>query len=102
MVPFPGEETLSLTILIIDSILFNNGPAIKGGCFTQRKHRADPGTLAAKLSRCQEGMLCPDEPSETGALVFAVFALRSLGEGGPGTYFIEHYECRGTSFIASR
>jgi hypothetical protein len=26
-----------------------------------------PGTLARKLSRCKEGMLCPDEQSETGA-----------------------------------
>ena len=30
-----------------------------------------------------------------GAL-FAVFARRSLGEGGHGTNFIEHYACRGT------
>jgi hypothetical protein len=41
-----------------------NGPAIKGGCVTRRKHRADPGTLARKLSRCKEGM----------ARVFAVMA----------------------------
>ena len=33
-----------------------NGPAIKGGCVTRRKHWADPGTLAEKLSQCQEGM----------------------------------------------
>jgi hypothetical protein len=37
-----------------------NGPAIWGGCVTRRKHRAVPstrdGTLARKLSRCQEGM----------------------------------------------
>jgi hypothetical protein len=26
-----------------------------------------PGTLARKLSRCKEGMPCPDERSETGA-----------------------------------
>jgi hypothetical protein len=41
-----------------------NGPAIKGGCVTRRKHRAVLGTLAAKWSRCQEGM----------ARVFAVMA----------------------------
>ena len=35
-------------------------------------------------------------------MVFAVFALRSLGEGGPGTDIIEHYECRGTRLIESR
>lgn len=33
-----------------------NGPAIKCVNVTRRKHRADPGTLAAKLSRCEEGM----------------------------------------------
>jgi hypothetical protein len=33
-----------------------NGPAIKGGCVTRRKHRTGPGTLARKLSRCKEGM----------------------------------------------
>jgi hypothetical protein len=33
-----------------------NGTAIKGGCVTRRMHRADPGSLAAKQSRCQEGM----------------------------------------------
>jgi hypothetical protein len=31
-----------------------------------------PGTLAEKLSRCKEGMPCPDERSETGARVFAI------------------------------
>ena len=36
-----------------------------------------------------------------GAL-FAVFALRSLGEGGPGTSFIEHYACRGTNYLGAR
>ena len=35
-----------------------------------------------------------------GAL-FAVFALRSFSEGGPGTNFIEHYACRGTSLIGA-
>ena len=35
-----------------------------------------------------------------GAL-FAVFARRSLGEGGHGTNFIEHYACRGTSLIGA-
>jgi hypothetical protein len=34
----------------------HNGTAIKGGCVTRRMHRADPGSLAAKRSRCQEGM----------------------------------------------
>jgi hypothetical protein len=44
------------TILCCDTAgLKHNGPAIKGGCVTRRKHRADPGTLAAKQSRCKEG-----------------------------------------------
>jgi hypothetical protein len=34
-------------------------------------------------------------------VLFAVFALRSLGEGGPGTNFIEHYACRGTRLIGA-
>jgi hypothetical protein len=36
-----------------------------------------------------------------GAL-FAVFALRSLGEVGPGTNFIEHYACRACPVRAKR
>jgi len=28
-----------------------NGTAIKGGCVTRRKHRADPGTLASFARR---------------------------------------------------
>jgi hypothetical protein len=36
------------------------------------------------------------------ARVFAIFALRSLGEGGPGTKLVEHYECRGTKLIEAR
>jgi hypothetical protein len=46
------SEGLSLT----DSNICANGSAIKGGCVTRREHRADPGSLAAKQSRCQEGM----------------------------------------------
>jgi len=33
-----------------------NGTAIRGVCVNRRKHRADPGTLAEKLSRCKEVM----------------------------------------------
>jgi hypothetical protein len=41
---------------------------------TRRKHPGSPDSsgLARKLSRCKEGMPCPDERSETGARVFAV------------------------------
>jgi hypothetical protein len=35
--------------------IFDNGPAIKGGCVTWRSHPATgPGTLAGKLSRWQD------------------------------------------------
>jgi len=44
--------------LLNRNAMFANGPAIKGGCVTRRKHRAGPGTLARKLSRCKEGMAC--------------------------------------------
>jgi hypothetical protein len=54
-----------------------NGPAIKGGC------------VPAFFPKKRDGAL------------FAVFALRSLGEEGPGTNFIEHYSCRGTNLNAS-
>ena len=71
----------------------------------------NPGTLARKLSRCKERLRqslrqsCGSQrrlrlskkatASEGGyGALFAVFALRSLGEGGPGTSFIEHYACR--------
>src|SRR4030043_2046963 len=72
------------------------------GRVTRRQHREESryfsqkavtvqGTPSPRLRRPKEGM----------ARVFAVFALRSLGEGGPGTNFIEHYECRGTNLIAN-
>ena len=35
----------------------SDGPAIKGGCVTRRKHRAgNRDTLARNLPRCKEGM----------------------------------------------
>ena len=36
------------------------------------------------------------------ARVFAIFARRSLGEGGHGTNFVEHYECRGTRLLSDQ
>jgi len=41
------------------------------------------------------------ERSEVRGALFAVFALRSFSEGGPGTNLIEHYACRGTSLIGA-
>ena len=47
-------------------------------------------------------MPVPTKRSEDGSVVFAVFALRSLGEGGPGTNFIEHYACRACPAFANQ
>ena len=58
-----------------------NGPAIKGGCVTRRKHRAGSWYFSRETVTVQGGY---------GAL-FAVH----------GTNFIEHYECRGTSLIGA-
>ena len=70
-----------------------NGPAIKGGCVTWRSHpAAGPGTLAGKLSRWQARY----------GVLFAISALRSLGEGGPGINFIECWCDRGTIFLSGR
>ncbi len=56
-----------------------NGQAIWGGCVTRREHQS-PGSLAAKLSRCKEGM--------------AHFL--------PSGYnFTELYACRGTMLIGA-
>jgi hypothetical protein len=38
------------------NFLAANGTAVEGVNVTRRKHRAGPGTLARKLSRCKEGM----------------------------------------------
>jgi hypothetical protein len=46
----------ALDITVLHEILKPNGPAIKGGCVTRREHRAGPGSLARKWSRCEEGM----------------------------------------------
>ena len=43
---------LSLTLLNICA----NDPAIKGGCVTRRKHRAESSFLVGKVSRCEESM----------------------------------------------
>ena len=56
-----------------------NGPAIKGGCVTRRKHRAESWYFSRKTITVQGGY---------GAL----FA-------NQGTRFCEVYECRGTRFF---
>ena len=61
--------------------IFTNGPAIWGGCVTRRKHRAGSWYFSQKTVTVQGG--------------YGTCFCR------PGTNFIEHYECRGTSFIGA-
>jgi hypothetical protein len=53
------------------NVITHNGLAIKGGCITRRKHRAVPGTFAAKLSRCKPAWQRQSDREEM-ARVFAV------------------------------
>jgi len=68
-----------------------NGPVIWGGCVTRRRIRAESRFFSQKAVTVQGGY----------GVLFAVFALRSLGEGGHGTNFNEHYVCRGTRLIGA-
>ena len=58
-----------------------NGPAIKGGCVTRRRIRAGSWYFSQKTVTVQGG--------------YGACFCR------PGTNFIEHYECRGTSLIGA-
>jgi hypothetical protein len=58
-----------------------NGPAIWGGCVTRRKHRPRPVFFSQKAVTVQGG--------------YGACFCR------PGTNFIEHYACRGTSLIGA-
>ena len=62
-------------------LLTANGPAIWGGCVTRRKHRAGSWYFSQKIVTVQGG--------------YGTCFCR------PGTNFIEHYECRGTSLIGA-
>ena len=68
-----------------------NGPAICGGCVTRRRIRAESRFFSQKAVTVQGGY----------GVLFAVFALHSLGEGGHGTNFNEHYVRRDTSLIGA-
>ena len=59
----------------------SDGPAIKGGCVTRRQHRAESWYFSQKIVTVQGG--------------YGTCFCR------PGTNFIEHYECRGTSLIGA-
>jgi hypothetical protein len=58
-----------------------NGPAIKGGCVTRHKHRAESWYFSREVVTVQGGY----------GTCFC----------SHGTNFIEHYESRGTELIAS-
>jgi hypothetical protein len=58
-----------------------NGPAIKGGCVTRRKHRAGSRYFSQKTVTVQGG--------------YGTCFCRH------GTNFIKHYACRGTKFIGA-
>ena len=58
-----------------------NGPAIKGGCVTRRQHRAGSWFFSREIVTVQGG-----------------YGTRFCR---PGTSFIEHYACRGTSLIGA-
>ena len=58
-----------------------NGPAIWGGCVTRREHRAESWYFSQKTVTVQGG-----------------YGARFCR---PGTNFIEHYACRGTSLIGA-
>jgi hypothetical protein len=59
-----------------------NSPAIKGGCVTRREHRPRPVFFSQKTVTVQGG--------------YGTCFCR------PGTNFIEHYACRGTSLISCK
>ena len=58
-----------------------NGPAIKGGCVTRRKHRAESWYFSRETVTVQGG--------------YGTCFCRH------GTNFIEHYACRGTSLVGA-
>ena len=62
-----------------------NGPAIWGGCVTRRQHRVGSWYPAP----------AGPESCHGARRVWRTFCR-------PGTSFIEHYECRGTSLIGAR
>ena len=77
--------TVILRLYMISSVVMQpNGPAIWGGCVTRCKHRAGPGT-----------------PRERGQKFVTVQGGYGMCFCRPGTNFIEHYECRGTSLIGA-
>ena len=63
-------------------IITANGPAVEGVSVTRRKHRAESWYFSQKIVTVQEGY----------GTCFC----------SHGTNFIEHWECRGTSFISDQ
>ena len=72
---------IELSTLKFGHEILPNGPAIWGGCVTRRKHRVGSWYFSHKAVTVQGG--------------YGTCFCR------PGTNFIEHYECRGTSLIGA-
>ena len=72
---------LSTALFCYGGFFNSNGPAIKGGCVTRRKHRAGSWYFSQKTVTVQGG--------------YGTCFCRH------GTNFIEHYACRGTSLIGA-
>ena len=66
-------------LIMLKVFIVANGPAIWGGCVTRRQHRAGSRYFSQKVNTVQGG--------------YGACFCR------PGTNFIEHYACRGTSLI---
>jgi len=76
----------------------HNGPAVELVSVTRRRHRHESVPVGHKAVTVQACLTAAGRQGGYGAL-FAVFALHSFSEGGPGTNFAEHYVCRGTKLI---
>ena len=76
-----SEVFMLLVLLAVRQHVTHNGPAIWGGCVTRRKHRAGSWYFSQKAVTVQGG--------------YGTCFCR------PGTNFIEHYACRGTSLIGA-
>jgi hypothetical protein len=80
-----GCQTLACTlaIMVLQHVrLKPNGPAIKGGCVTRRKHRAGSRYFSRKVVTVQGGY----------GMCFC----------SHGTRFNKHYVRRGTNFLSGR
>ena len=62
---------------------------------------AAPRASVVSSGGARRGSLPRSSAAKAGAHFLPSFSLRSLGEGGHGTNFNEHYVCRGTRLIGA-